>query len=93
VDHVLHPDPDCIEAVNEAAIAAWTADKAKVAIVELVEVDEPFYVRIISVSVLLPQRWCVLATVLRWLLFHVCLLAVLFPDCNAVKWGSVLPSG
>jgi hypothetical protein len=39
IDHILHPTPDCIETVNKAAIDEWTADKAKVAIVELIEVD------------------------------------------------------
>jgi hypothetical protein len=39
VDHILHPTPDCIEAVTNVAKDAWTADKAKVAIVELIEVD------------------------------------------------------
>jgi hypothetical protein len=38
-DHISHPTPDCVEAVNKAAIDAWTADKAKVAIAELIEVN------------------------------------------------------
>jgi hypothetical protein len=39
IDHIVHATPSCIDAVNKAAIDAWAADKAKVAIVELIEVD------------------------------------------------------